>query len=101
MTTSHKTKWRESLIKLDAVASARIDGERAGYLRAAKDVEENTVKMIAEGVKRGYSEGYVKALDDVMKKIIAHENQYSSGCWNDAAHLVIDMKSDYQKENQA
>jgi hypothetical protein len=42
--------------------------EQRGYLRAAKDVEENTIKMIAEGVKRGYSEGYLKALDNVLLK---------------------------------
>ena len=42
--------------------------------------------------------GYERALDDVMKKIISHDNQYSSGCWNDAAHMVIDMKSDYLRQ---
>ena len=44
------------------LSSARSEG----YKRCAEDVKENTVKMIAEGVQRGYSEGYVKALDDVM-----------------------------------
>ena len=44
MTTSHKTKWRESLIKLDAVASARIDGERTGYVKALDDVIEPVSK---------------------------------------------------------
>ena len=101
-------KWQMSIpvneandsdcIIINGLASARLNGVRAGYLLAAKDMEENTVKMIAEGVKRGYSEGYLKALDDVMKKIISHDNQYSSGCWNDAAHMVIDMKSDYLRQ---
>jgi hypothetical protein len=48
MTTSHKTKWREALIKQDAIAAARLDGERVGYVKAMRDVESNGL------VKNGY-----------------------------------------------
>jgi len=46
MALSHKTKWRESLIKQDAVNTARA---------------------------AGYAEGYVKALDDAIWKFAGYK----------------------------
>ncbi|CAK0753058.1 hypothetical protein CCP3SC15_1920002 [Gammaproteobacteria bacterium] len=62
------------LPSLDRMLSA---ARAEGYERCAKDVEENTVKMIVQGVERGYAEGYkageregaVKALDKVQEII--------------------------------
>ena len=76
MTTSHKTKWRESLIKLDAVASARIDGERAGYVKALDDVmnlfpnrneRDQEMRMTLLGMKVDYESN--------GRKYIAHDGE--------------------------
>lgn len=47
MTTSDKTKWRESLIKQDAVIAARAEGYREGEREGAVNALNDAIDMFA------------------------------------------------------
>jgi hypothetical protein len=68
------TKYKLMAIDLRECRAKVSSARSEGYNRCAEDVKEITVKMITEGVQRGYSEGYVKALDDFIDKANGNGN---------------------------